>query len=230
MRISRLLGTVAAGALLMSAPAALAQDAPFSFSGTVALTSDYIFRGVSQTLEDPAVQASLTVANDSGFFAGIWGSNVDFGVDEDIEIDYSVGFSNSVDNLAYTVGAYYYTYPGAPDALDYDYLEFGLNLSYTVDMVTPTASVYYSPDFFAGTGAAWYVTGGLAVAPTDIFKVYANIGLQTIDDVPDDVLDWNIGVSATWEALTFDLKYTDTDIDGLEIAEERIVGTVTFAF
>ncbi len=228
MRISRLLGTVAAGALLMSAPSAFAQDV--TFSGSVTLTSDYVFRGISQTDEEPAIQAGLNLEHASGFYAGVWGSNVDFGGDEDIEIDYILGFSNEVEGLSYTVAGYYYTYPGVDSDLDYDYFEAGLNLSYTADMVTPTASLYYSPDFFGGTGEAWYITAGLSVAPTDAISVYANVGLQTVEDVPDDVLDWNIGASYSVEAFTFDVKYTDTDISDFAPAEERIVGTVTFSF
>ena len=48
-------------------------------SATVTAVSDYLFNGVSQTQEDPALQASFDWADDSGIYAGVWGSNVDFG-------------------------------------------------------------------------------------------------------------------------------------------------------
>lgn len=234
MRMSRLLGTVAAGALLLGAPAASANDSglPISLSGYVAFTTDYVFRGISVSNESPAIQGSLTASSDSGFFAGLWGSNVDFGMggDESVEIDYSVGFSNSVDKLNYTVGAYYYTFPGVASGLDYDYLELGLNMSYGAGLITPTASLYYSPDFFLGTGTAWYLSGGLSLAPTDILTFYGNVGIQTVEEYDEDIFDWNLGVSAKLNVMTFDVKYTDTDIENTDGAEERIVFSVTAGF
>lgn len=233
MRISRLLGTVAAGALLLGAPAAFAADAPFKVTGNVTFTTDYVFRGVSQTLQDPAVQGGLTVSLPNGFFVGLWGSNVDFGpTNESVEIDYSAGYTNTVGNLSYTAGVYVYSYPGAESKLNYDYVEAGLNLGYTMGIVTPTVSVYYSPEFFGETGAAWYVTGGVSAAPNDIFKIYANVGLQTVDKVAKDVTDWNIGASATFYGLTFDVKYTDTNAGKTlgKVAESRIVASVGASF
>ncbi len=64
--------------------AVLADETPalpfgLSFSGTAALTSDYRFRGVTQTQTDPALQAGFTLAHTSGLYFGLWGSNVNFG-------------------------------------------------------------------------------------------------------------------------------------------------------
>ena len=65
----------------LAAPA-FAQDAaeeesgPFSFN--IGVVSDYAFRGVSQTNEGPAFQGGVDFSHDSGFYAGVWASNVDF--------------------------------------------------------------------------------------------------------------------------------------------------------
>ena len=64
----------AVGLMLVAGPALAGE-----FSSTITATSDYDFRGVSQTGKDPALQLSLDYAFDSGFYAGLWGSNVDFG-------------------------------------------------------------------------------------------------------------------------------------------------------
>ena len=53
-------------------------ELPGRFSSTVAFTNDYAFRGVSQSDEDVAIQASLDWSHPSGFYAGFWSSNVDF--------------------------------------------------------------------------------------------------------------------------------------------------------
>ena len=64
---------------------AKAQDvsAP-TVSANVAVTSDYVFRGVSQTQENPALSAGVDLTK-SGFSAGAWASNVDFGDDTDAD-------------------------------------------------------------------------------------------------------------------------------------------------
>jgi uncharacterized protein (TIGR02001 family) len=67
-----------AAVLLLAAGAAAQAEA----TATVTATSDYDFRGITQTAQDPALQASVDYAHDSGFYAGAWGSNVDFGGDE----------------------------------------------------------------------------------------------------------------------------------------------------
>jgi hypothetical protein len=67
------LKAIAAVLLMTVAGAAHAQ-----FSGTVTAVSDYDFRGVSLSATDPALQASLDWAHDSGLYLGIWGSNIDY--------------------------------------------------------------------------------------------------------------------------------------------------------
>lgn len=231
MRFSRLLASTAVAlAMLGGAAAAQAEDAPFSFSGTAAITNDYVFRGYSQTDSDPAFQAGLTASHESGFFAGVWGSNVDVGFDADVEVDLSVGYSNSVDNLTYTVGGYYYTYPGADGSADLDYFEFGLDLAYAIDKVTLTSKVYYSPEFYGVSTDAWYFAGGASVAVADNISVYAAIGFNELSG-PGDYQDYQAGVSVKFEPFTVDLKYTDTDVKGAApLGDGRFVATLTYAF
>ena len=231
MRFSRLLASTAVAlAMLGGAAAAQAEDAPFSFSGTAAITNDYVFRGYSQTDSDPAFQAGLTASHESGFFAGAWGSNVDVGFDADVEVDLIVGYSNSVDNLTYTVGGYYYTYPGADGSADLDYFEFGLDLDYAIDKVTLTSKVYYSPEFYGVSTDAWYFAGGASVAVTDNISVYAAIGFNELSG-PGDYQDYQAGISVGFEPFTIDLKYTDTDVKGAApLGDGRFVATLTYAF
>src|SRR5262245_476819 len=72
------LSTAVAGLLAVAGPAAAQEDPAVAFSGSIAIASDYTFRGISQTLEDPAVQGGITGAGGPVYF-GLWGSNVDFG-------------------------------------------------------------------------------------------------------------------------------------------------------
>lgn len=99
--------------------ALLAGTAHAGVSGTVTATSDYDFRGISQSATDVALQGSFDWAHDSGFFLGAWASNVDFsspGADfgEEVEVDLYTGFSQSFESGAsWNAGFVYYLYPGA---------------------------------------------------------------------------------------------------------------------
>ena len=114
MRIVRIL---AALGLLAAATAANAE-----VSSTWTLTSDYDFRGFTQSAKDPAVQASLDYAAENGWYLGAWASNVDFGdADVDYEVDFYTGFSGGEeDGLGWDVGLVYYAYP---DESDFNYAE-----------------------------------------------------------------------------------------------------------
>ena len=67
-------------------------QAGLTFTGSAALTSDYRYRGMTQTQSDPAVQGGFALAHSSGVYAGVWGSNVNFGsADPHLELDPYVG-------------------------------------------------------------------------------------------------------------------------------------------
>ncbi len=59
---------------------------PDNFGGQLTLTTDYVFRGVSHSREKPALQGGIDFKHDSGFFVGIWGSNVEFPTDGNREV------------------------------------------------------------------------------------------------------------------------------------------------
>jgi uncharacterized protein (TIGR02001 family) len=82
-------------------------------SAGVAVTSNYVGRGLTQTQDDdPALQLDLNYTTQSGLYADVWGSNVKFGGVRDQEWDYSVGFKKELDNgFGFDVGAVKYDYP-----------------------------------------------------------------------------------------------------------------------
>ena len=71
----------------------ISTTAAADITSSVNLASDYTFNGVSQTGNDPALQASLDYAGNSGFYAGTWASNVDFGSGEDIFLQEDPGIA-----------------------------------------------------------------------------------------------------------------------------------------
>ena len=93
-------------AALQAAPAIVSADV----SSNVSASSNYLFRGVTQTDGAAAVQGGLDYEHASGFYAGGWGSNVDFGDGTSYELDLYAGFSGSVEELGYDVGYIYWVY------------------------------------------------------------------------------------------------------------------------
>lgn len=134
----------------LSAIPASAQDAEppkaFTVSGTVALVSDYRFRGVSQTNEDFAVQGGLTLAHESGFYIGTWGSNLagwgTFG-GSNMELDLIGGFKKDFDGTALDIGVTTYVYPGG--ATRTTVVEPYAKVSGTFGPAALTAGVAYAP-------------------------------------------------------------------------------------
>ena len=217
----------AAAAALLAASSASAQNGP-QVAWNVGLVSDYVFRGFSQTDEEPALQAGVDLTAGS-FYAGAWASSVDFGDDTEAEVDLYGGFRTEAAGFAFDIGAVAYLYVEAPDGADYDYVELKAAASRAIGPVTAGAVVYYSPDFFGLDEEAAYVEGNVAFAPVDKWTVSAALGYQALD-VNDDYTTWNVGAGyALTDNLAVDLRYHGADIDG-PLSDDRIVGGLKFTF
>jgi uncharacterized protein (TIGR02001 family) len=218
---------VAALTATVAASSASAQD--LDIAANFGLTTDYVFRGVSQSAEDPAPFVGVDATYGS-FYAGAWASGVDFGDSTDNEIDIYGGFRTEAAGYALDFGVVGYLYTGAPGGVDYDYVEFKAAASRAVGPATLGAAVFYSPDFFGADDAATYVEANAAYAVGAGWTVSGAVGHQFLD-VSDDYTTWNVGAGyALTENVGLDLRYVDTDIDGLAIAEERFVLTVKATF
>ncbi|MBU1345824.1 MAG: TorF family putative porin [Alphaproteobacteria bacterium] len=227
----RLQASCAALAVALStfafAGAATAQEAEVAFNAAVA--SDYVFRGFSQTDEDPAFQAGVDLGV-SNFYAGAWISNVDFGDDTSAEFDVYGGYRTEAAGFGLDLGVVGYLYFDEPSGADYNYVEYKAAVSRAVGPVSAGAVVYYSPDFFGADDEAVYYEANLAFAPADKFTISGAVGYQALD-VSDDYTTWNAGVGyALNDVYTFDLRYHDTDVKGSDIAEARVVASIKAAF
>ena len=219
------------------------KDAPveegrkFGWSITLGGTSDYIFRGVSQTLEDPAAQGSIDISYGI-LYAGIWASNVDFGgaPPANAEIDYYVGIKPVWGPVTFDFGALYYSYPdagefgnfnGGSHPLDYFELKAGYSLaSPWIKNLTTGTTFYWSPDYSFETGDVFTIESSAAYAlpqfgifaPT-ISGAYGSVygdsgdGFSVDGTTEDEYRYWNAGVSLAVEKFTFDFRYWDTNID-----------------
>lgn len=221
-----------------------AEESAGPWSVTLAVTSDYRFRGQSQNSRDFTPQGSIDFESENGFFAGVWASAIDFSdtgdLDSEIEIDLYAGYNFTVsDATSGSLKATYYVYPDNPG--NYEYWEFQLAMSHSMDRVTLSGELNFSPDYFNGTGSAVAVAGGLEVALVEHLSASGHVGYQWIDDNflfgTDDYVYWDIGLTATlWDHVTLDARYVATDLDtlacygGTDLCEGGFVGTVSFTF
>ena len=115
----KILSTACSLALLAAAGNTFAEDAPqpdYTVTGNVAVTSDYMFRGITQTWGRPAIQGGGDLTMKNGFAAGFWGSSISErsypggAMELDLYASYGANFN---DDWSWRAGLYSYVYPGA---------------------------------------------------------------------------------------------------------------------
>ncbi len=210
-------------ALLLASTHFSAQSLAAEFSGNVALSTDYRFRGISQGDRSPAISGGFDLALDNGFYLGTWASNVTFS-GASIEMDYYAGFGADInDNTAYDVGVIWYNYPEDDAEPDLDYFEVYGSVSFG----DATVGLAYSPDYFAETESFIYLYGDYSFAlqenlSLDLHLGYnlfedddagASFGIGEAPDFEDSYIDYSIGVSTSGMGLDFGLSYIGTDLD-----------------
>lgn len=202
-----------AGAAIGTAGAAHAEG---TMSGSVNFTTDYVFRGLSQTTGSPAIQGSLDYTDDASsipWYAGVWGSNVDFGTGGgNLETDLYAGVRPKTGPVSWDIGILGYFYPGAhDDGAEQDYYEGAVSAS--MDVMTNLnlgVAVNYSPDFFGETGTGLYGEVNGTYKVSDALSFTAAYGAQNVDDI-GSYNTWNIGATYAWQGFNLGLTYSDTD-------------------
>ena len=210
---------------------AAAEEPASNLSWNLAVTSDYVFRGITQTDFEPALQGGLDYAfGDTGWYVGTWASNVDFADPDgpDIEWDIYAGFGTDLsDDWSLDLHAIRYIYGGERDVYgSLDYNEFFAATTWN-GMLTLT--VAYAPDYanldfsstYVGLGGSWEVGGG--------FSLNAGVGHSTFSDDVGSYNDWNLGFSRSFGPVEAALTYYDTtggyidDLYGDHSASDSVV-------
>ncbi len=228
---NKLLATAIAGALALPG-VVLAEEAasPHTFTGNVGIYSDYSLRGLSQTLEEPAIQGGFDYAHSSGLYLGTWASNVSSSLfpGGSMEWDLYGGWAKTFGDFGANVGAFYYYYPGAEYSTGDEFNFVELMLSGSWKWIT--AKMYYAVDDYLGANETtlpaqfssgsdgsiyWDLTATYPV--TDAFSVTAHVGQQTIEGTLDgvdlDYTDYKIGANYVYNGFNFGIFYKDTDAD-----------------
>ena len=105
----------------------LAMPSFAAVSANVAFASDYVWRGMTQS-DGPAIQGGFDFEAESGFYAGIWGSNVNFNDGAGSELDYYFGYGFSVGDLGIDIGYVAFDYPKNQTGLDFEEIVLGFSL------------------------------------------------------------------------------------------------------
>jgi len=188
----------------------------FDVAFGAAVTTDYLFRGISQTDGGPAVQGYVEFDYDL-VYAGVWASNVDFGT-PDAEIDLSLGIRPEVGPAAFDLGYVQYLYA---DGTSPSYGELYAMVDYTAtDSLTLGAKTYFAPDYAQEGSTGFYGEANIDYALPANFGVSAAVGYQSFaDSAFPDYWTWNAGVYWTWkDLLTLDLRYSGSDLSDSQCA------------
>ncbi|MCR6626313.1 TorF family putative porin [Pseudoxanthomonas japonensis] len=172
--------SLAAGLLLAAASSASAA----TFNGSGALTTDYVWRGTTQTQGDPAVQAGFRAAAENGLYGSIWGSNVEFAPETKAssELDFTVGWSgNLAEDWALDVNLTHYRYPSA--TVDLNWTEAIGTLAWKQNY---WAQLGYSNDALATEEAGAYAQVGAKLPLSEQVRLEAAAGYYWLDDAYDD--------------------------------------------
>ncbi|MBK5937089.1 MULTISPECIES: TorF family putative porin [Halorhodospira] len=199
---------VAAGGLLLGLSAnAQAEEigAGWSLSSNVAITSNYLLRGGSESDEDPAVQGGFDLDHESGFYVGTWGSSVVLGADT-TEIDFYAGYGFEVaPGFDLDLGVVAYTYYPEGDADDE---EIYAGIASSIGELDYDFYLYSNdePDIVGELNLAYPVPGGVSLL--------GQLGFVEPDEDNGDYVYYAVGASYSYQTLDFSVMWTDTDESG----------------
>lgn len=212
---NKLLTAAVAGAFALPG-AVMAEEAasPHTVTGNFTLTTDYAFRGVSQTNEDAAVQGGFDYSHSpTGLYAGIWGSNVSFAPGS-IELDYYAGWAKTWGDWGVNVGALHYDYPNN-SLLNTDELYAGGTWKwFTLKYSSVISDRVFG--FSEGDGSSYVELNFAYTLPQD-FVITAHYGTSSfegstagVENSEFDYDDYKVGVSKAYAGFNFGLAYVGT--------------------
>ncbi|MDE3272571.1 TorF family putative porin [Pseudoalteromonas sp. G4] len=184
-------------------------------TANAAVSSNYLWRGVTQTSDNAQVSGGIDYSHESGFYAGTWASNVDFGGDKPgYELDFYAGFAGEMGEFGYDVGYVYYAYPDAVDSIDFGELYGALSWNWLEGKVSYMSNAQSSA---SSEEDLLYVELN---ATFEILKE-TELTLHIGNSMGDTVTEWfgeddsyiDYGVSIAKGGFTFGVAQTDLDAD-----------------
>ncbi|AUX84998.1 hypothetical protein C3F34_02215 [Acinetobacter sp. ACNIH2] len=240
--------------LVMTSVSAFAEETTTSEStpaitvaGSMAMLTDYRFRGVSMSNRDPSVQGALSFSHKSGAYLSLWASSADVGAGGNVEADFFVGYILPITEKSFLDINYAdVNYPGTIKEYHTDFSEFGVNYNHS-DLMTGgdyfTAGVFYSPEFAFKSGTEIYLNTSYKFPVYKNIKLVSSLGYTKLEDneqftkafggdgQQDDYFDYKIGLGAEVLGLNSELVWIDNNIDSdANIMKGSVVFSLTKQF
>ncbi|MDC8832112.1 TorF family putative porin [Alteromonas gilva] len=233
MKFNKTLVTLAVVGSCLTSQAALAD----SFSANVSVANNYIWRGLTQTTNEPAVSGGIDYASDSGFYAGTWASNVQYGSDDvySYEHDLYLGFAGESGDISYDFGYLYYNYD---EEAGFDFGEIYGTVGYGGFSATLYVLANAEPDEGVdqdfGFGSTTYLSldYGFALASGTEIGLHAGSHQgdfnEAFNGVPGDYRDFAVTVSNG--GFAFMISTTDLDDAGPDATDnDSVKYTVSYS-
>lgn len=203
------------------------QASDLGVSANVGATSNYIWRGMTQTKDKSSINGGIDL-DYKGFYAGTWASNVDFGTQANYELDVYGGYSGSYEGLSYDLSYLAFMYPDSHDSSDFS--EVTLALGYDIDKLS--LGVSYSKTVYEewSNGKKPHYVEGTASYDFGIASLDLSYG-----DYQNSGNNYTIGISKSFElegnSLDLALKYAKYNADsGSSSDEENVFATISYSF
>ncbi len=204
-------------ASMLGASALASSAAVAEVTGNIGLTSNYLWRGTTQTNGDSAIQGGLDYSHGSGFYAGTWTSNTSFGSPE---VDLYAGFGGEASSFSYDVGVIDYLYPQADNL---DWIEYYANIGYQGF----TLGLAFSNDVFGTDTDGLYISAGYETEIAKELMLGLHVGSYDFDQPAtagfDDYIDYSVSLSkGSWSLMLSDTDLDTTDGDWVMVVSYGI--------
>lgn len=200
-------------------------------SGEVTFTNNFMFRGISLSDNGAAVQGEISVQNEAGFYATLWGSSTSLrgggGAGSGLEGNLLLGYTTEVGEVTYDVGYLRYFYPGA------DRKNGGPRLSFNEIYGSATYKGFtlgaaFSEDYFAETGRFFYTHAGYEHQLAENLTGMVHVGYNRFDRTDfmgtgdKNYIDYSVGVGTSLGGVDFTASYIGVDSKGKRAFENSL--------
>ncbi|MDN3919578.1 TorF family putative porin [Roseateles violae] len=232
MSMKSILATLAlslVGAALPAQAQEAAPEAASPLSFNISGTTDYRYRGISQSRLKPALQGGVDYAHESGFYIGSWASTItwikDGGGNANFEWDFYGGYKTEIaKGLTVDVGVLQYYYPShdlnpSPNTFEvYGALSFG---PVTAKYSHSTTNLFG----FADSKGSGYFDVSATFELGEGFNLVPHVGHQTVkNNSAASYTDYSLAVTKDWWGLSFSAAVVGTDADGFYTAKGKDLG------
>lgn len=217
-----LLTSAVSAVILMASAPSYAQ-----LTANASVTNNYLWRGLTQSINEAAVQGGVDYASDSGFYIGTWTSNVSYDSDDAYSYEHDVyfGFAGEAEGFSYDLGYLYYNYD---KNAGYDFGEVYASLGFGNFGLTAYVLANAEPDEGPGEdfgfGSTYYLSGDLTIPMASGAELGLHMGYHdgdfanSFNGVTDAYFDFNFSIAK--DGFTFLVSQTslgsDDDGDGIE--------------